>query len=280
MKVSAERNAWRAFAGFLILSACACLIWYLRTVSSYMPYMIHTGDSVSGLLIDAPVEYHGVEVGRVSKIELNGPDAVSIWLNIRKGTPITTATVATITARGLASRGFMGYVYIALENSSVRPDAGLLSIASTDAIPSIPTTPSRSINLDTAINQVNENVQILTNLVQSALSNETVESFKDSIANLQKVTHTLAANSEKLNVILSNADLASKQVKPLLDASNNTVHVLQTQVLPQAYRTLTEINTASQSLNSLTGRINRNPSILIRGNTLAPLGPGEKDVSR
>jgi hypothetical protein len=50
--------------------------------------------------------------------------------------------------------------------------------------------------------------------------------------------------------------------------------------LPQAYRTLAELEAASRALAGAADKLNRNPSVLIRGSALAPPGPGEADGRR
>jgi phospholipid/cholesterol/gamma-HCH transport system substrate-binding protein len=79
-------------------------MWYLRSVSRYASYQILTEDPVSGLAVDAPIEFHGVEVGKVKTIKLVNPHSVAILVNIDKSAPVTSASVATITSRGLATR--------------------------------------------------------------------------------------------------------------------------------------------------------------------------------
>jgi phospholipid/cholesterol/gamma-HCH transport system substrate-binding protein len=246
---------------------------YLYSSSRYTTYQIVTQDSVSGLITDAPVEFHGVEVGKVRSIELNAPHMVTILLDIRKEVPVTTATVATITSRGLATRGFTGYVYISLEDSGADPRP--LAPESNNPYPRIHTAPSRSVNMDTAISQVNENVQSLTELLQTTLDKETVASLKQSVDNLQKVTRVLADNNRKLNAIILNTEQASNQFKPLLESSDASIKTLQFQILPEAYRTIEKLDRLSDSLSGVTNKINREPSILLRGSAPPPPGPGE-----
>jgi len=277
MKPSIENRARWAFAVFLLLSAVAGIAWYFAVSGQYAIYQIRTRDSVSGLLVDAPVEFHGVEVGKVKHIELTGPDSVSILLNITKGTPVTSATIATITARGLATRGFMGYVYISLDNAGT--EAQPITVLPGSPFPLIRTAPSRSVNMDTAISQVNENVQFMTELMRATLDKKTLASLKQSIDNLQQVTQTLAANNQKLRSIIMNTEHASSQFKPLLESSNDTVRALQTQLLPEAYKALANMDNLSRSLGNVAGRVNRNPSLLIRGSAPPPPGPGEADGS-
>lgn len=308
-KTSVETRARVAFAIFVLLVAVAGVSWYLITSSKYTTFQIQTRDSVSGLIVDAPVEFHGVEVGKVQRVELTDPHSVSILLSVRKDAPVTTATVATITGRGLATRGFTGYVYVSLED--LGSDARPLTASLGKPFPVIPTAPSRSVNLDTAISQLNHNVQAMSDLLQSVLDQKTIASLKQSLDGLQRVSQTLAAHSESLGAAIVNAErasarlepllrssseairmlqteiipearatvakldaLTSTQIEPLLQSSNDTVKSVQAQVLPEVYRTLGKVDGLSTSLNDLTAKIKRDPSILIRGTLPAP-GPGE-----
>lgn len=101
-----------AFVASLLIAIVAGTIWYYFSVNQYATYQIYTEDPVSGLIADTPVEFRGVEVGKVKSIRLVNAHSVSIVLNIEKSAPVGSSTVATITSRGLATRGFTGYVYI------------------------------------------------------------------------------------------------------------------------------------------------------------------------
>ncbi len=272
MNLSIENRARLAFAFVVLLGAVAWLVWRLLTSGQYEIYQIRTHDSVSGLLADAPVEFHGVEVGRVRDVSLTDPHTVSILLNVKKDAPITVATTATITSRGLATRGFTGYVYISLEDSGA--DATPLAPAPGSPFPLIRSAPSKSVALDTAISQVNENVAVVVDLLRSTLDKQTIVALKQAVSNLQHVTAMLDTNNKKLSAIISNTEQASNQFPLLLESGNDTVKALQQQVLPEAYRTLSNLDRLSSSLTALTARINRDPSLLLRGITPRP-GPGE-----
>ncbi len=47
------------------------------------------------------------------------------------------------------------------------------------------------------------------------------------------------------------------------------------QILPQAQEALANLNRLSGSLNSFASKLNRDPSILVRGSAPPQLGPGE-----
>jgi phospholipid/cholesterol/gamma-HCH transport system substrate-binding protein len=273
MKNDINAKARFAFVAFLLVSIVAGVIWYFFSASAYMNYQIFTQESVSGLIVDSPVEFHGVDVGKVKSIKLIDPHSVKILLSIDKTAPITSASVATITSRGLATRGFTGYVYIAIEDvgTDVRP----LAARPGEPYPTIPTMPSKFMTLDATLNQMNANVQVLTDLLQSILDQQTIASLKQSADSLQQVTEILAENSNKLNSIVVNTERASQRLGPLLDSSHDTVNALQTQILPEAHKALSDLETLTNSFTGIANKVNRDPSILIRGTTPPPPGPGE-----
>ena len=302
MRISIENKARLIFVAIALLGTASAAGWYFVAAARFVTYRLSTQDSVSGLIVDAPVEFHGVEVGRVKRIELTAPRSVSVLLDIERRAPVTAATVATITSRGLAPRGFTGYVYVALEDAGSQ--AGPLLVAAGEPYPQLRCAPSSSINLDTMISQVNANVEAMTALAQTVLDEKTITSLKQSVDNLQQVTQTLAANDKRLATIVANTEQASQRFGPLLNSSSDTVRALQTQVMPEAYNalaslnrlsnsssdtvralqtqvmpeaydTLANLNRLSTSMNGAAAKIDRDPSVLVRGAAAPPLGPGE-----
>jgi len=278
---SVEHRAWLLFGLLLFVGAAAGVAWYLLASTRYTTFEIRTVDPVSGLIADSPVEFHGVEVGKVRRVRLVDARSVSILLNVRRDAPVTSATVATITARGLAARGFTGYVYVALENNGVdqRPLAALRG----DPFPLIPTTAARSASLDTNISEVKQDVQQLTDLLHSVLDRETVGALKRSVDNLQKVTEVLASNSRRLDATISsaqrttaNAERTSRDIKPLLDSSQQVVMAMQNQILPKTGDAIDRVSDLTTSLREISNEIERNPSVVVRGKSPPTPGPGER----
>jgi phospholipid/cholesterol/gamma-HCH transport system substrate-binding protein len=180
-----------------------------------------------------------------------------------------------------------------------------------EGYPIIRTAPSKFVTLDTTLNQVSENVQAVTELLQSILDQKTIVSLKQSADSLQQVTKVLAGNTKKLNSIVANTERASNRFGPLLDSSHDTVRALQTQILPEAqkafssveqasnrfepllessqdtlralqtqilpeaHKTLSNLDKLSGALTGAATKINRDPSIMIRGAARPPPGPGE-----
>jgi phospholipid/cholesterol/gamma-HCH transport system substrate-binding protein len=269
-----NRKARTAFGLVLLLVFLAGACWMLLSSDQYRPYRIYTEDAVSGLTVDSPVEFHGVDVGKVKDVELLGPRSVRVLLSVRKTTPIDATTVATITSRGLATRGFTGYVYVALDNT--RTDAKVPTAPPGEPYAVIATAPSRIMSLDTTLNQINDNVQALTGLVQGVLDTQTTASLKQSVDSLDRVTRTLASNDRKLNAIIANTEQASRRLKPLLDSGDDITAAIRTQLFPQAYNTLSNLDRLSGSLAGAATKVRQDPSIMIRGVAPPSPGPGER----
>lgn len=256
MGMSAEVRARWLLAGVLLAAAAIAAGWFGFGARRGVTYEIRSRDAVSGLVKGAPVEFHGVEVGTVRSVELAGPRAVRILVRVRRDTPVSSTTVATITGRGLAARGFTGYVYVSLEDGE-RPGTPLARPR--DArYPVIAAGPARSANLDVSVRQLDDNVQQVTALLQTLLDPQTVVSLKQSLASLEQVTHTLATEDARVRELIENAQRASAQLGPLLQASNAAATSLQTQVLPQARSALAQIDALSASANERLDVILRN----------------------
>lgn len=211
MTLSAAAVARIAFVALLAAGGAAYWAWTRLDDGRFDTYRVRTHDAVSGLIPDAPVELHGVEVGAVESVALVDARTVDVRLRLRRGTPVSQGTVATITSRGLATRGFTGYVYVALEDdgSDARPLAAAASRAAAAAAPLIRAAPARTVSLDTTISRVDENVRQLSALLQGLLDARTVASLKASAEHLQGVSRTLAANSARLDTILANTERAT-----------------------------------------------------------------------
>jgi phospholipid/cholesterol/gamma-HCH transport system substrate-binding protein len=301
MPRSPESRARIAFIVFVLMLAAGGAGAWLLARGQNARYEIRTADNVSGLIIGAPVEFHGVEVGKVDEVDLVDAHDVRVVVAVRKSVPVTTATVATITGRGLATRGFTGYVYVSLEEQPGHAQP-LLAQAGR-AYPAIASAPSQAVSLDTSIRQLDDSVQTAVALMRTTLDAQTIASLKRSVANLDEVTRTLAANNARLQAILLNAERTTALMPPLLQAGAQSLRTLQAELLPQAADTLAQMNGAvaasqdtaqtirtqllpraqqavlrmdalSGSLADTADRINRNPSVLVWGERIRP-GPGE-----
>lgn len=260
-----ERGARWAFAGLLLACALAAVAWQRLAAARYATYEIRTRDSVSGLMADAPVEFHGVDVGKVERVALTGPSSVSVVVRVRKDAPVSSATTATITSRGLASKGFTGYVYVALEDDGTPPrplaraEVGYAQIRAA---------PARSVSLDTAMAQVNANVQTLTRLMQTTLDERGIGSLKQTVDDLARAARVLADNGGRMETVLSNLERTSGRLDTLLRSSTAAADAVRTHLLPQASDAFVAVDGAAAAWSRTAQRT---------GDDLAPLLAAGRD---
>jgi phospholipid/cholesterol/gamma-HCH transport system substrate-binding protein len=272
-----DNNANYTLVGAFVITLIAAIVFAIIWLSSglsaidYKNYIIYSQESVSGLSIDAPVEYNGVKVGSVEKVTLddNNPHLVKVTLKIDSTTPVSQGTVATLTSRGVT-----GVAFIALKDvgNNLQP----LIVQPGQRYPVIPTSPSIFMRLDTALTNLNKSVQTVSESIRGLLDKDNLKSIKGVLANLNHVTATLSENSQKLTTIMANTSRASEQLIPLIHHSSTAMKTLELQTLPATYQLLSTLNDVARTLNEVTTQLKQNPSMLIRGVAPLPPGPGEK----
>jgi phospholipid/cholesterol/gamma-HCH transport system substrate-binding protein len=261
-----------AFVVSLTAAIVLGIIWLSSGFSTVenKTYTIYMRESVSGLSIDSPVEFNGVNVGSVDSVAIDpkDPEVVEITISINRTTPVTQGTIAT-----LKSKGITGITFIALSDHS--EDLRPLVKPEGESYPVIKAGPSLFVRIDTALNNLSENLSKVSESVQTLLSKENQRSITNVLFNLDRVTAVLSVNSQKLNTIINNTAIASKQLSPLILSSSGAAHILETQTLPATYRLLSNLDNATRTLNQVMIDIKQNPSVLIRGSAQPTLGPGE-----
>lgn len=262
-----------AFVIVLISAIVLAIIWLSSgfSLETSTTYAVYSQESVSGLNIDSPVEYNGVNVGSVKSIQLDrhDPHLVSVLLSINNGTPITRGTVATITTRGIT-----GITFIALKDKGT--DLRPLKRQDGQPYPVIKTAPSLFTRLDAILNSLSTNFQKVAESLQALLNKENQQAISDVLNNLQQVTGELATHSKKFGIILDNTATASGQFTPMVRSTISMMRMMEMQTLPAASQMMINLDQATRNLTDITKEIKQNPSILIRGATSPALGPGEK----
>ncbi len=256
----------------LIVAITVGIIWLSSgfSLAQYNTYAIYMDESVSGLNLDAAVEFNGVNVGNVKKIVLskNNPEIVRILINVNNNTPITEGTVATLTTRGLT-----GLAFIALKDKST--NLAPLKAKHNQRYPVIQTAPSIFMRLDTAMSKLSSSLEQITGAFNSLLDKDNLNAFKDILVNTKEITKSLADNSGKLNTILENTANASLKLEPLLKSSTTAVKLLESQTLPMTYRFISDLDQATRTLSAVASEVKQNPAMLVRGAAPRKPGPGE-----
>ena len=175
---------------FVLLFGAGALgfAWWLANhggQQEYDHYQVLMNESVAGLSTDAAVKYRGVDVGTVTKIELNpdNPEQVRLVLRIERGTPIKTDTKATLSFYGIT-----GLAFIELKGSS--RDAPRLQ-AKAGEMPTIPSAPSAITRLDDALSELAVKSSRALDRIDRLLSDENLANVGTLIRDARDMVHGL-----------------------------------------------------------------------------------------
>ncbi|HEV2613893.1 MAG TPA: MlaD family protein [Gammaproteobacteria bacterium] len=200
------------FVLFLGAAAIFIPLWLSSNLGNvkYVKYTVFMNEAVDGLSPNAPVKYNGVDVGHVTKIQLNlkNTQQVELLLLIKEGTPITTHTTAT-----LRSQGVTGVAYIGL-NGGKSDGAQPLTTLPGNHYPIIPSTPSTMVRIDTAVTQLLANMNSLSTQLSNALSPENQLLLKQTLRNFNQIgSQRLPETLTQLQGVLSNLQGITQEVK-------------------------------------------------------------------
>ena len=265
--------------------------------------------SVSGLNLNAPVKYNGVEIGKVRAITLDpqNPARVDLLLAIAPGAPIKQDTVAVLKAQGLT-----GIAYVELSGGA--RDAPALRTLPGARYPVIATKSSLSTRLENVLTRVLAKLDGTSDTVNAVLSTENQRAFSSSLADIAQLSHTLAARGPVIDraiadagSTLHNTAASSVQLAPAVQAVQRSAMAIEgmgqsvsqtsrsagaavqavgtdmqrfgAETLPELERLLGELGVLSASLRRLSEQTERAPAGLVFGRSATRPGPGETPES-
>lgn len=274
----------------------------------YDLYLAVSDESVSGLNLNAPVKYNGVDVGKVRDIRLDPRNQarVNLLFAIERGTPIKVDTVAVLKTQGLT-----GIAYVELSGGA--QDSPPLRVIPGNAYPLIATKPSLSARLENVLSTVLAKLDSTSSSINAILSDENKAAFKSALADVAVVSRTLAARKDTLDATMAsaartfeNASLASAKIGPAIDRIGHSADAIEKmgnevartsasagltaneigadmkrftgETLPELERLLGELRVLSASLRRLSDQTEGNPAGLLFGHTTVPDGPGESST--
>jgi phospholipid/cholesterol/gamma-HCH transport system substrate-binding protein len=193
-----ENRAHALAAGLFTLLLGAALVgvalWFSKDDLKLIPYVMTTSSSVTGLKVEAPVRYRGVDVGKVDEITIDAADngRVRIRIGVREGTPITRSTYAQ-----LGYQGITGLAYVLLGDDGKSREALRSGSGAVAAIRMKPSLMDDGESLFGSLVEITDKVNLL-------LAEENQRSVRRTLAGLEEVTQR--------------ANAAAKQLTPSLDA--------------------------------------------------------------
>jgi phospholipid/cholesterol/gamma-HCH transport system substrate-binding protein len=187
-----ENRAHALAAGLFTLvlgvALAAVALWFSKEDLQLIPYAMTTTSSVTGLKVEAPVRYRGVDVGKVDEVSIDSANSgrVRIRIGVREGTPITKSTYAQ-----LGYQGITGLAYVLLGDDGKSKEALQSGL---DEIAVIRMKPSLMDDGESLFGSVIE----ITDKVNQLLAEENQGRVRRTLAGLEELTQRASAVTKKL----------------------------------------------------------------------------------
>lgn len=229
----------------------------------YNNYIIYMNESVSGLSQESSVKFNGVKVGQVSKIEFSkiNPQETKIIIKVQQGTPITESTYATLIRQGITGTTNLG---LSPTTSTFRP----IQKTPGEPYPVIPTKPS-------FFNQVERNFNDISDGFKKILTNQNARNLQTALDEMPQLLKDLRLSSDQFNRLSKSMTDAGHDVSDAMQSGMEGIEKFTNQALPPAIVLLRRLDIIAANLEEVSAQLRQNPSVLLRGTTNPPPGPGE-----
>lgn len=303
-----ENKAYALAAGLFTLLLGAALVaaalWFGKDGVEYVPFLVTTTTSISGLKAEAPVRYRGVEVGRVQSIRIepgvNGH--IHIRIGVTESTPVTTSTFAR-----LGYQGVTGLAYVALDDSG----------DSKELLKSTPREPAE-IPLHRSIMDTGEDLMTafgeIAAGVKTLLDGDNQNALRRALVGLEKATLKTAALADKTaalaeklepgiagvpglvgdargaignaNRLIGNLNGLTAKIEERVEALNrvaksveevgSTARAVNDETLPRLNALVEDLHKETRALDRLLNAIGEHPESIVFGAPPGKPGPGER----
>jgi phospholipid/cholesterol/gamma-HCH transport system substrate-binding protein len=307
------RLAWvGAFVLVLGATLVAGVLWLavgLRGGQALGLYQAFVEESVAGLNVQAPVKYLGVDVGKVSDIDIDPQNSrrVRLRFEVRRDTPIKQDSVAVLKTQGLT-----GIAYVEIDGGSA--GAALMPAPADGPPPTIAFKLSLGARLETVLTHVVAQIERVADNLNALFDDDNRAALKAVLADTAALARALAAEKAVLRAGIhdaartaQSAALAAQDLAPTLariasgaeavqrmadgvggasdsaaraaDVAASSVQqvqrAVQQDVLPDLARLMADMQALAESLTRLSEQTTRHPSSLLLGRPPPRPGPGE-----
>jgi phospholipid/cholesterol/gamma-HCH transport system substrate-binding protein len=239
--------------GIFVLLFGAGMVWFAFWLAKYGlqkefdTYRLEMKESISGLSGDAKVKLNGVNIGRVSKIQINPQDieTVEILVEIEKGIPIKEDMIASTQMFGIT-----GLLSIEIEGGT---NAAKTLVPTKKYIPLIKTKPSLLSKLTYNLNGMSEKIENLLQQSQKLLSDHNIETMGNILDNTEKATARVEALEDKVMVSLEEVNMTLKEFRISMAKVTTDFSDMKEVTVP----TIDKLKETSQNFNRVALKIEK-----------------------
>jgi phospholipid/cholesterol/gamma-HCH transport system substrate-binding protein len=306
-----ENRAYAFAVGlFTVLLGAGVVVaamWFSGKTEARDSYVLETRYPVTGLNVQAPVRFRGVEVGKVEAIDFSGADSrvIQVRVAVRRGTQITRGTYGQ-----LGSQGVTGLSYVILDDDGSRPER----LSPSDPNARIPVRPSFldevagsgkdlladvkqvAVRVNALLNESNQaqlvralagieaatgRIAAITTRIDPALANlpALTEDARRVLARADELMRNLNKVALELDKHMDAVERVAKSAEQLGGAADAVSTAAVAETLPRLNGLIDELGRTSRDLDRLLAELHEQPASLVFGRPPAVPGPGEPGFS-
>lgn len=263
MKISKEvRIGLMVSVSILVLFAGFYFLRGSNIFSSERTYYVFY-DNVAGLQPSAAVQLKGLQIGKVSNIELNGGNRVKVSLTLGKKISLPKGTVAKLTSLDLlGTKGIsldMGTSTEIIKDEETLQDAvegGIVDKISVEVTPLLTDVRKVVNNVDSVLTSVN----MIFSLQARDDLQKSISALHVAMDHFSGVSATLDRQSESVTRVIQNADKITTNLANNNESIDHTLKNLRTTTdnLSQAriQETVAKLENMADELNTVMKKIN------------------------
>jgi len=234
--------------GIFVLIFGAGMVWFAFWLAKYDLqqeydiYRLEMKESIAGLSVDSDVQLRGVEIGSVSKIQINPKniETVEVFVEIKRGIPIKEDMIASTQMFGVT-----GLLSIEISGGT---NAAKTLVPTDDYIPLIKTQPSFLTKLTGDLNGVGSKIEDLLEKSQKLLSDQNIETMGTILNNTQKVTARAEELEDKMITALEELNTTLKEFRVSMAQVTTDFSTMKEVTVP----TIDKLMETSKNFNRVT----------------------------
>jgi phospholipid/cholesterol/gamma-HCH transport system substrate-binding protein len=252
------RAGYVAVGGFvllLVVGLVASVLWLgkFTTNQEFAHYDILFKGDVTGLQLDGPVRFRGIQVGRVQDIRIDpGQDAVRVTVEVRRDTPIRADSEASLEFQGIT-----GVLYVLITGgSTVKP---MLPRPQAPPYPEIASKAGKFEGLFQGAPDLIAHLNDLVGKVSALLSDQNRASIDATLKNLATVTQTLSEQGGGLDRLLSEGTKTVRHISTMAQDFDAVANDLRGEIKAtggDAKSAIVDLRTMTKSLTRLSDQLN------------------------
>lgn len=242
-----------------LLTGSLLFIYWLSKSSGnqqYDYYHVYMTESVSGLSTDASVKYMGVDVGKVTQVDINpvNSEQVVLLLQIRQGIPVKVDTKASLRFYGVTGLAFV-------ELTGGGKESPLLVAKNKGDIPVIIESASTFSNIEKTLNNLAANSATVLHKVDQLLSVDNLSNVDEILLQTKRLLNDFQQYKPQMTNLIEKGVVAEKSIddafKYIAQAAQSVASMTEgfsgdSQVLKTNFnKTLSEIDLAAQSVKNM-----------------------------